>query len=717
MNYGTFDKFIFRIPTVPINDYIDMLDNEESMDNFFRSDIFAESIKITSENLYKEYRKYIEGNLPSKKQQKMTVTLNKYLSRMSVRCTPFGSFANIGCSEWGNRTSGRKLVKRVYRLDSKITNQLYHRILHNKESRDKLKYCLNDTLYIAGKYIRYMKHNDNAVGRHWYIQPVLNNPLIVWIKQNYASATEYHTLVSDISEYFQLTIRESEEIVDQMIAEQVLIPEIEPDGICCDCTTPLLSKIFRLDISTPEINHIKLILDEMNATTSSPAQRVKDIDSITADLSNLNISGVADSPVQCDSFCVNFEIDSINSLKDEILRSFDVLSKISRRFIEPKLQRFKEMFQQRYEQQTVRLMEVLDPEIGIGFGIPISPLDNPVLKEVRLGRNKQQGNIASGRIGNFDQSLLSKCLSVDNHIIELTESDLISYPDTEAKLLPPTLSCMFSLVSVDGKTMIDSVRFNNTTASALIGRFAYGDKAIRSLLKDICDFEQSCYNDCIIAEIKHLSSPKTGNILTRPNLRQCAISIASYYDNVEYDIPVNDLLVTVKNNEIILLSEKLKKRIIPIMSSAHNSSFNTMPVYDFLCELYGQNARSYFSFSWGQLNTLLKHRPRVVYKNFILNREEWSIFFKGKDGDCISIDDFTKACSENNLPQRILLLSGDNKLYVDTTNLLSIQSACSEIKYGREYVFEEFLFGTPIEKGINQYVQNEFIIPLKSVDI
>ena len=120
---------------------------------------------------------------------------------------------------------------------------------------------------------------------------------------------------------------------------------------------------------------------------------------------------------------------------------------------------------------------------------------------------------------------------------------------------------------------------------------------------------------------------RIGNILLRPVLRNYEIPyLGKSAMPVENQIQVADLMVSVKNGKIILRSQKLNKEIIPRLSTAHNYSFNALPVYQFLCDLQTQHfEKSGFGFNWGSLSTSYKFLPRAEYKNVILARAKWQL--------------------------------------------------------------------------------------------
>ena len=92
----------------------------------------------------------------------------------------------------------------------------------------------------------------------------------------------------------------------------------------------------------------------------------------------------------------------------------------------------------------------------------------------------------------------------------------------------------------------------------------------------------------------------------------------------ENQIPVSDLMISIRGGEIILRSKIHNKRVIPRLTTAHNFGKQGLPVYKFLCDLQSQGMARPNNWDWGQLG-LLKRLPRVIYKNLIISKAQWRI--------------------------------------------------------------------------------------------
>ncbi|MBU3663044.1 MAG: hypothetical protein FGM41_07590, partial [Bacteroidetes bacterium] len=183
-------------------------------------------------------------------------------------------------------------------------------------------------------------------------------------------------------------------------------------------------------------------------------------------------------------------------------------------------------------------------------------------------------------------------------------------------------------------------------------------------------------------------------------------------------IQVNDLMVSVKNDKVVLRSKRLNKEVLPRMANAHNYSAMGLPIYHFLCDLQHQGIKGYFGWNWSFLSSE-KYLPRVTYKNVILSPAYWNV----QTAKLLAIQKakpelretmFADLIKEYNLPEKVFLSEGDNELLLDLTNqlcldiLLDVAKKYTTIKL-TESLFNENNLLVKDENG-NGYT-NEIIIP------
>jgi len=157
------------------------------------------------------------------------------------------------------------------------------------------------------------------------------------------------------------------------------------------------------------------------------------------------------------------------------------------------------------------------------------------------------------------------------------------------------------------------------------------------------------------------------------------------------------------------------------MSTAHNyRGRNPMPVYHFLCDMQHQTGRTGLGFSWNETAQQLDYLPRVVYKNCILSQACWTVYEKDIKA-LIGIKEDDELLSKvkewqggRNIPDSVLLADGDNELYVDMNNPLSIRAWLAVVKKRASFKLEELLFDpkTAVVHGPEGVFTNEFIFSL-----
>ncbi|MBR3303268.1 MAG: lantibiotic dehydratase, partial [Bacteroidales bacterium] len=288
---------------------------------------------------------------------------------------------------------------------------------------------------------------------------------------------------------------------------------------------------------------------------------------------------------------------------------------------------------------------------------------------------------------------------------------------------PSSIYLFFQLIKDKEGDLLINLKHAAPSGASFITRFYHLDGRIEKLIKEIVKKEQEIEQGVILAEIIHLSDTRVGNIMTRPHLREYEIP---YLTNSTLphlqQIPLSDIVISVKGNRIVLRSRRLGKEIIPCLTNAHNYSNNPTPIYKFLCDLQLQGQIFFPPISWGFLGSYFSYTPRVRYRNTILLPATW--YLKSRElkelksleklEDNLFMVQIEKLRNEIDLPQFALFPKGDNVLFIDFKNILTIRAFISAIKDEKNVKLHELLHN-PEElaiKCINEegYL-NECIVP------
>jgi thiopeptide-type bacteriocin biosynthesis protein len=197
--------------------------------------------------------------------------------------------------------------------------------------------------------------------------------------------------------------------------------------------------------------------------------------------------------------------------------------------------------------------------------------------------------------------------------------------------------------------------------------------------------------------------------------------------SAENQIQLQDLMISLRDDKIILRSKRLNKEVIPRLSTAHNYSFNALPVYRFLCDLQTQYfGKSGIGFNWGALSGQYSFLPRAEFKNVVISRAKWqlkkedfNILFNAKQID--TLKEANKWRTLLNMPQFIVLVDNDNELLINFGDQLSVNMFVSTIKNRDRVTIEEYLFDVNdllVKDANGNGYTNEFIaIRLNNKDI
>jgi thiopeptide-type bacteriocin biosynthesis protein len=385
--------------------------------------------------------------------------------------------------------------------------------------------------------------------------------------------------------------------------------------------------------------------------------------------------------------------------------------------INRKLEAFKSRFTQRYEDNEMPLLEVLDAETGIGYAQNGGMGNQSLIEDIQFPDEEQVSRRGERSIGEhmlhkrIRQAELTGC-----SVITIESHEIDSLPQNKTGL-PPSMAFLFRLPA-EGLVHLEGVF--GSSAINLLGRFAHADTNIREVIQKIAAWESAHNPDVIFAEIVHLPETRTGNILLRPVIRDHEIPFLAQSSLPEdQQIHLQDLYVTVRNNKVRLFSKKLKKEIVPRLGTAHNYGQQSLPLYHFLCDLQAQDIENNLTVKWTPAAYDSIHLPRLVYKNIILGLATWQL--DNKDLEVLTLADaaslpvaFKEFQQRWKLPDLFTLADGDRELLVDATQPSTIMSWLETIRKRSTIVLKEFIFdasNATTNRNANTYV-NQFVAPL-----
>lgn len=666
--------------------------SEDFLIEEFKNSNFREVIFIASPVLFEETQKYINNSdIDFKKKKKIFISLTKYYQRYCTRCTPFGLFSGVSIIPLKEETSVKySKMKRVTRIDNFFISQLIKAIEKKQELRQGLKYKLNSSFYNLEDSYRYVEshistlkktHQISSLEKDNHIDKIINNSKI------YNEFNYYVELLVDN----EISYEDSKDFINILIDNQILISNIEPSIVTDDPLNEIQMVLNGLNVKEASfyvkiIDNIRDVLNQLDKDEFS----LNLYEKLYREVDELKITYNKSMLVQVDCY-LNAKGSSLSKeVFQQILYLFPTLKK---NYIKHKssLDVFKEIFLKRYDTTTQPITVVLDPDLGINY--PQNFDKNELeIKEIELFK------------------ILYKNIETD--VLYLNEEDFKSL-NNETDKMQASFNAVFSLVKLEENEMIYFDFIGGNSANDLFGRFTHLEDKIFKLANKIAKHEIDFYQDFIIADILHLPESRTGNILFRKKIYDYHISyLANSRLDDEFVINIQDINIEIIENEVFLFSKKHNKYIIPRLNNAHNYNSSTLPIYRFLCDVQNQSNIKGLSFNFGKILNNISVFPRVIFRNIIVFPKMWVI----ENSDLEQLKhNFSKKHFKTkfDLPKIFLFVNGDNHLFVNIDNELSILCFLDEIKDNKRIVLREYFFPSDNVKNTKGEVcSNEFHLPL-----
>ena len=720
------DFFILRSPAKSISSLHELnklssFDIARKFDQIFRNIDEQESIYLASPDLHKELIKWLQIPLENSNKLNSPIlqTLYKYTIRKSFRCTPYGNFAGVSVGDVTEATTNlaintlNYIHKKHTRLDMNYVCEIYNfLILKNPNLKRKLKYSLNTTIYKYDDSYRYYEYHLKNKNRQYYLVSVKSNNYLEKVIEVAKEKTAYDELIRTV-ENKKITKEQSENFINTLIKNQVLVSELEPTITGEEYFDFLLKRLRELNL-TEDLQHLENVKRNLEDTTEN-LDKYLNINNI---ISEKFVKTSSKDLIQQD-ISLQYANNNINKeVLSDFVSSFEELVPLNQNRESKNLKDFKKKFIARYEDQSIPLLEVIDSESGIGYdttGSSHTPFINGVFPTGResiptIQLNKKQ------KLANdiYEKSIISNKTSYTLNADELRGlKNVVSYDE-----IPVTF---YAIGNVYTDNQSEYKFLNNgcggTSGINLMTRFTHSNNVLSEKIKSIIKYEnENQTENALFAEIVHLPESRVGNILQRTKLRNYEIPVlTNVTSNDDNTIRLSDIFISVKNNRICLFSKQLNKEIIPRLSTAHNYALG-ISIYKFLAEIQSQSSFE-INWSWGYLKNKF-FLPRVEYKNIILSRATWNISEQVSSKFKAAINSgkthiFRKS---HNIPDRVCLCQGDNELLLDFNSELSIQVLSGYLKKGdvilKEYLGDSFSLITNDEN--NHSYNNEIIIPIKN---
>lgn len=667
---------------------------------------FMEALYLASPNLYEECCKWKTGALHDpKKIAKLQQTLTRYYMRMRSRCTPFGLFAGCSVISWGEPSCIQLAPSRHVRhtrLDMHYLCAVAQHLAQKDAIQPLLRYWPQTSLYQLGTELRYVEYYYAGDQRIHQISSVeASMPLLRVLAAARQGLTRQELMTVLVAEE-AVEVEEAALFVQRLIDAQLIVSELEPTVTGPEFLTHLRAVITRMHATAPST-----ALGSAQDLFSAVARQLTTLDqqatnsgdeylAIETALCALGVPIDSSKLFQTDLICGTEAGPTLDAgLQNMLLEAVEALTHLSRPTPNQRLAHFKQRFQQRYDEQEVPLLEALDTESGLAYSDYGKHSYAPLVQDLHLPETSSA--IPSPPPPSEAQQFLARKLreaTPHQYCIELLPQEVRALPPVAAPL-PPSLSIVFRVIGAQ-QLLLDSA--GGSSAVNLLGRFTHASPALETIVRDITAQEQQQNPAVVFAEICHLPVSRVGNILRRPSFRDFEIPyLAQSILPAKHQVAVQDLLLSIRQGQLVLRSSQTNRQIVPRLSTAHNFSHQSLPVYEFLCDLQTQGLQAHLGVKWEDATPERQFYPRLTYQHVVLQAAVWHL----AAADFQLLLSAPQAEQEERcqvfrkrwqLPRLFTLVDGDHELLVDADNPLLRQLWLDTIRHRPSIKLKEFLF-------------------------
>lgn len=710
--YYFLDDLIVRCPAKPVGLYLGYC--SDPIDAVFQDPNLEQAILLASPSLHYDLCRY--SLLDFKRQAKCKNSVMRYLARLSHRCTPFGLFSGVTSVRQGRQSSITLLPQMVASAYLQIPHvlKIAEHFIRDDAVKRLVRYYPNPMMYHLPNEYKLVELLPNGCDIKYQFSSIERSPLIDLLLSTSAEGASWDELTSKLY-VFGYSHDEADSLVFELIDNQVLLSELSVNltgEMYLDRLSNFLISNGIISNSSEVLQHIVLQLDQISCQGKITKPLLKRIEDALFMLTGSR----GDSSTS--SVCIDLSLltSSTSTISRRVLkeleRTLSFLIRATPSSVNQNLEKFKEVFQEVYGDNEVALCRVLDPETGIGYPVFTNLLLNTTdfLSGFALPRRASN----EIKLDPIEEVILEKISSSVGNVaeIELTEADFPNLRSEDARALPTSMFVLFEVISDEATAppVVRLISAGDNYSCNLLARFTTRNKELADICKLTlsCDLEGTSSSSQIVAQITHLPKSRAGNVMQHPHLFEYEIPIGSL-STLPRDKVLNyeDVLVSVRNGDIVLRSLSLDKEILPSLANAYDYSTSSMPIYRFLCDLQSQSYHGGLHLSLHGLRDVLRYIPQIRYRNTILSPSIWRVASSKFPPASLDDDELVERMhtifSCLGIPFRAYIEDGDNRLYVDITSPSSIRASLSIITGNKDVFFTEVLYSEETAVVRDQY--------------
>ncbi|SIT95245.1 lantibiotic dehydratase [Pontibacter indicus] len=686
-----YNRLLLRIPAYPHPSY-----RETDLSEHLGSPFFRAALQLASPALFQELAKHaFEAEaLPPR----VLLAVRKYLNRMCFRPTPFGLFSGFAVADWtdephaGLWLNGERLQAHA-QLSFRHARALAGQLLGNAAPVYDTYQANGSRYQVAGtdRFLRFEEDQEKG-DRTFYVEAVERLAPVQTVLNFCREPRPREAILTRLMQETGVSAVEGEAFLEQLIAQQLLVSVWQPAVTGDD---------YLLRVWQHGRQHLEK--QPLGASAASLLARLQQVvNTAQADeLGGRLLAGDLAWPGAPAGHALYLNMERQvtgggvpESWQEPVREALEAIGRLVSPQQPPGLRHFREAFLQKFDRRAIPLLEALDPEVGVGYAELAGSFQVPHLLDGFVFDTGQQ---QQEQVINWTpaHSLLLETWQAQGNVptlaLDLEQVRQLPAPVGE---VAPSLSVLFRVLG----EQVYIEQAGGASATALLGRFTPLSPAIGEMALAIAEAEQEANPDVIFAEIAHLSEAHTANIDRRSAVRAYEIPVLVAPGVApEGQLPLEDLLVWVENDEIILWSRRLARRVIPRLGSAYNYTRNDLAVFRFLCDVQYQGIRTNFSFNLRAFFPDLPYYPRVSCGGAILSLASWHLRREElaevlNTGPGQQVARLQTLAAARNWPRQVALTVHDHQLVFDLGQAEEVRFFLAAIEQEKAFTLREFPF-------------------------
>ncbi|HEX6836969.1 MAG TPA: lantibiotic dehydratase family protein, partial [Polyangia bacterium] len=577
-------------------------------------------------------------------------------------------------------------ARRHSRLDIDYLLRLTSSLIADRALRSELVLRPSSSLYRAGGRLRYTRCHVVDGARSYQLMGVDDDPTLQAILERAANGACLQELAASLVADADASLEEATEYLHALVDAELLVPDLTPT------------------VTGPEPMHhlidtLNPIRPELAASLKKAGRQLEEIDAqpigdgdyrqVAETLRALPAAIGTRNLFQVDLVKPGWDATLGPEIVREIADAVALLHALEPKPLDQLLRQFRDKFFDRYERAEVPLVEALDEESGVGFGDPalLRAEATSVLKGIAFDAAPPREPQATwGARESFLLRKLEHAARSGADELVFTPAELKPFMSDSPAPMPDAFSAQ-ATVEAESEAAIADGRFRvrlgsvwGPSGARMFGRFCHGDPQLTEQVVAHLRAEEQLRDDAIFVEIVHLPPARLGNVLLRPVLREWELPFLGRSGAPQdRQLPITDLLVSVRDGRIVLRSARLGREIIPRLTTAHNyEAPRNLNLYRFLCSLQDQGVVSRVGWSWGPLGNA-SFLPRVVVGRTVVARASWNL---GEEelrplAAETTVERFRAVQSlraSARLPRFVAIEENDHVLPFDLDNVLSVET-------------------------------------------